>query len=118
VAKGTIGGLMRCRATLVWIDKTAEKNDLGLTQLACALLWWRLCKSGGEGGKYLAWHMAQAGRRAAVVERQWIGGSCPNINCLPSKNEIWSAKVADLVHHVAKFGMVTGATAIDMASVR
>jgi pyruvate/2-oxoglutarate dehydrogenase complex dihydrolipoamide dehydrogenase (E3) component len=72
----------------------------------------------GEGGKYLAWHMAQAGHRVAVVERQWIGGSCPNVACLPSKNEIWSAKVADLVHHAAQFGMVTGSSAIDMASVR
>ena len=53
----------------------------------------------GEGGKYLAWHMGRSGRRTAVVERRWIGGSCPNINCLPSKNEIWSAKVADLVRH-------------------
>ena len=42
----------------------------------------------GEAGKYLAWHMAHAGHRTAVVERQWVGGSCPNINCLPSKNEI------------------------------
>jgi pyruvate/2-oxoglutarate dehydrogenase complex dihydrolipoamide dehydrogenase (E3) component len=45
----------------------------------------------GEGGKYLAWHLAQMGQKIAVVERRWIGGSCPNINCLPSKNEIWSA---------------------------
>src|ERR1700730_5332658 len=29
-------------------------------------------------------------------ERRWVGGSCPNVNCLPSKNEIWSAKVPDL----------------------
>jgi pyruvate/2-oxoglutarate dehydrogenase complex dihydrolipoamide dehydrogenase (E3) component len=72
----------------------------------------------GEGGKYLAWHMARSGHRTAVVERRWIGGSCPNINCLPSKNEIWSAKVADLVHHAAKFGLVTGPAAIDMARVR
>jgi pyruvate/2-oxoglutarate dehydrogenase complex dihydrolipoamide dehydrogenase (E3) component len=72
----------------------------------------------GEGGKYLAWHMAHSGHRTAVVERRWIGGSCPNINCLPSKNEIWSAKVADLVHHAAQFGIVTNTTAIDMASVR
>jgi pyruvate/2-oxoglutarate dehydrogenase complex dihydrolipoamide dehydrogenase (E3) component len=72
----------------------------------------------GEGGKYLAWHMAHSGHRTAVVERRWIGGSCPNINCLPSKNEIWSAKVADLVHHAAQFGIVTDTTAIDMASVR
>jgi pyruvate/2-oxoglutarate dehydrogenase complex dihydrolipoamide dehydrogenase (E3) component len=72
----------------------------------------------GAGGKLLSWHMARAGRRTAVVERRYIGGSCPNINCLPSKNEIWSAKVADLVHHARAFGMVTGSTAIDMRRVR
>jgi pyruvate/2-oxoglutarate dehydrogenase complex dihydrolipoamide dehydrogenase (E3) component len=72
----------------------------------------------GEAGKYLAWHMAHAGHRAAVVERQWIGGSCPNINCLPSKNEIWSAKVANLVYHAAAFGTVTGPGVVDMARVR
>ena len=72
----------------------------------------------GAGGKLLSWHMARAGHRTAVVERKWIGGSCPNINCLPSKNEIWSAKVADLVKHASAFGMVTGATAIDMRRVR
>src|SRR5437868_7069034 len=72
----------------------------------------------GFGGKLLAWHLARSGRRTAVVERKWIGGSCPNINCLPSKNEVWSAKVADLVHHAAEFGMVTGPVTIDMGRVR
>jgi pyruvate/2-oxoglutarate dehydrogenase complex dihydrolipoamide dehydrogenase (E3) component len=72
----------------------------------------------GEGGKYLAWHMARSGRRTAVIERRWIGGSCPNINCLPSKNEIWSAKVADLVHHGASFGAKTDSVPVDMAKVR
>jgi pyruvate/2-oxoglutarate dehydrogenase complex dihydrolipoamide dehydrogenase (E3) component len=72
----------------------------------------------GEGGKFLAWHMARQGRRTAVVERKLIGGSCPNTNCLPSKNEIWSAKVADLVHHADRYGMVTGPATTDMAKVR
>jgi pyruvate/2-oxoglutarate dehydrogenase complex dihydrolipoamide dehydrogenase (E3) component len=72
----------------------------------------------GTGGNYLAWHMAESGRRTAVVERRWVGGSCPNINCLPSKNEIWSAKVADLAHRAATFGTVTGPVTIDMAKVR
>src|SRR5438270_2440901 len=71
----------------------------------------------GEGGKFLAWHMAKAAHRTAVVERKLIGGSCPNTNCLPSKNEIWSAKVADLVHHADRFGMLTGSTATDMKRV-
>jgi pyruvate/2-oxoglutarate dehydrogenase complex dihydrolipoamide dehydrogenase (E3) component len=70
------------------------------------------------GGKLLAWHMAQTGRRTAVVERRYIGGSCPNINCLPTKNEIWSARVAQLVRHADQFGAVTGPVAVDMARVR
>src|SRR5215467_9232241 len=72
----------------------------------------------GAGGKLLAWHLAGSGRRTAVVERRYIGGSCPNINCMPSKNEIWSAKVAHLVRYAAQFGTMTGPVAIDMAKVR
>jgi pyruvate/2-oxoglutarate dehydrogenase complex dihydrolipoamide dehydrogenase (E3) component len=72
----------------------------------------------GAGGKLLSWHLGSSGRRVAVVERRWVGGSCPNIACLPSKNEIWSAKVADLLHHAAQFGMVTGSVTVDMAKVR
>jgi pyruvate/2-oxoglutarate dehydrogenase complex dihydrolipoamide dehydrogenase (E3) component len=71
----------------------------------------------GEAGKFLAWHMARAGDRTVVVERKLIGGSCPNTNCLPSKNEIWSAKVAELVRHADRFGTVTGTAAVDMAKV-
>jgi pyruvate/2-oxoglutarate dehydrogenase complex dihydrolipoamide dehydrogenase (E3) component len=72
----------------------------------------------GTGGKLVAWHMARSGRRTAVVERQWIGGSCPNIACMPSKNEIRSAEVAHLVRHAAAFGITTGAITVDMVAVR
>ena len=72
----------------------------------------------GAGGKLLAWDRAGAGHRTAVVERRWIGGSCPNVNCLPSKNEIWSAKVADLFHHATDFGLVAGPYKTDMRQVR
>ena len=41
----------------------------------------------GQGGKHLAWHLGQSGKRIAVVERRWVGGSCPAVACLPSKNE-------------------------------
>lgn len=44
VVERTIGWLNKCRALLVRYDKKGE-NYLGLTQFACALLWWRkLCK--------------------------------------------------------------------------
>jgi pyruvate/2-oxoglutarate dehydrogenase complex dihydrolipoamide dehydrogenase (E3) component len=72
----------------------------------------------GEGGKYLAWHLARSGQRVAVVERRLIGGSCPNTNCLPSKNEIWSAEVAHLTRHASQFGTTTGPVTTDMVRVR
>src|SRR5260370_5228816 len=73
----------------------------------------------GQGGKLLAWHLAGSGRRTAVVERRWIGVCCPNIACLRSKNEIWSARVAHLTQHAAQFGtMITGPVTTDMAKVR
>jgi len=72
----------------------------------------------GQGGKLLAWHMAQSGRRTAVIERRWIGGACPNIACMPSKNEIWSAKIAHLAHHAGQFGTMAGPVETDMAAVR
>jgi pyruvate/2-oxoglutarate dehydrogenase complex dihydrolipoamide dehydrogenase (E3) component len=72
----------------------------------------------GQGGKLLAWHMAQSGERTAVIERRWIGGSCPNIACMPSKNEIWSARVAYLAHHAGQFGTIAGPVETDMAAVR
>src|SRR6266567_6769114 len=72
----------------------------------------------GKSGKLLAWHTAQSGRRTAVVERQWIGGACPNVACMPSKNEIWSARVAHLARLGARFGVVAGHVTTDMARVR
>jgi pyruvate/2-oxoglutarate dehydrogenase complex dihydrolipoamide dehydrogenase (E3) component len=53
-----------------------------------------------------------------MVERRWVGGSCPNIACMPSKNEISSAKVAQLARHGESYGTVTGPVAVDMATVR
>lgn len=72
----------------------------------------------GEAGKNLAWTMGKTGRRTAVVERKLIGGSCPNIACLPSKNIIHSAKVAELARRGAEFGVMTDRLTIDMANAR
>jgi pyruvate/2-oxoglutarate dehydrogenase complex dihydrolipoamide dehydrogenase (E3) component len=72
----------------------------------------------GTGGKLLAWHLAQSGHKTAVVERRWIGGSCPNIACMPSKNEISSAKVAHFAREGRDYGTVTSSVTVDMATVR
>jgi pyruvate/2-oxoglutarate dehydrogenase complex dihydrolipoamide dehydrogenase (E3) component len=72
----------------------------------------------GQGGKQLAWHLGRSGKKVAVVERRWVGGSCPAVACLPSKNELWSARVAHLVRNAAQFGTQTDAVKTDMSKVR
>ena len=76
-----------------------------------------LVLGGGTAGKVIAWTMAKEGRRTAVVDRKYVGGSCPNVACLPSKNVIYSAKVASLVGRHREFGIETGPISIDMAGV-
>jgi pyruvate/2-oxoglutarate dehydrogenase complex dihydrolipoamide dehydrogenase (E3) component len=72
----------------------------------------------GEAGKYIAWTLAKKGKKAVVIERRWIGGSCPNIACLPSKNVIHSAKVASYFFRSEEFGTTKENTRIDMSAVR
>jgi len=73
---------------------------------------------GGTGSTVAAWTFAGEGKRVAVVERKYIGGSCPNIACLPSKNVIHSAKVVSYFRRSKEFGITHDGFAIDMAGVR
>jgi pyruvate/2-oxoglutarate dehydrogenase complex dihydrolipoamide dehydrogenase (E3) component len=72
----------------------------------------------GEAGKWTAWTMAREGHRTAMVERKWLGGSCPNIACLPSKNVIYSARTASLARRGAEFGLEMDQLRIKMAGVQ
>src|SRR6059036_4106042 len=72
----------------------------------------------GAAGKLLSWTLAKKGMKTAVIERKYIGGSCPNIACLPSKNIIHSAKVVSYFRRSKEFGITHDGFAIDMADVR
>jgi len=71
----------------------------------------------GTGSTLAAWTFASEGKRVAVVERKFIGGSCPNIACLPSKNIIDSAKIATYFRGAERGGIAKPGSAIDMAAV-
>src|SRR3989441_2435615 len=73
---------------------------------------------GGTGSTIAAWTFAGQGQRVAVIERKYIGGSCPNIACLPSKNVIHSAKVASYFRRSKEFGIAHDGFTIDMSGVR
>jgi pyruvate/2-oxoglutarate dehydrogenase complex dihydrolipoamide dehydrogenase (E3) component len=73
---------------------------------------------GGTGSTVAARAFAEEGKRVAVIDGQYIGGSCPNIACLPSKNIIHSAKVASYFHRAKEFGILRGGFTIEMRGVR
>ena len=72
----------------------------------------------GEAGKYMAWHLGSSGKRTVVIERKFIGGNCPNVACLPSKNVIQSAKVASYFQRGKEFGVLTDKWTVSMPGVR
>src|SRR5207247_10219192 len=72
----------------------------------------------GAAGKLISWTLAKKGMKTAVIERKYVGGSCPNIACLPSKNIIHSAKVAAYFRRSEEFGVTKDNWKINMQAVR
>ena len=62
----------------------------------------------GVAGKILAWTLAKQGQKTVCVERSMVGGACPNVACLPSKNVIYSAKAISLVRPNTGLGVTNG----------
>src|SRR3989475_12753039 len=88
-----------------WVGSKPEEYDL-------------LVLGSGAAGKLISWTLAKKGMKTAVIERKYVGGSCPNIACLPSKNIIHSAKVASYFRRIEEFGITKGDWKINMAAVR
>jgi pyruvate/2-oxoglutarate dehydrogenase complex dihydrolipoamide dehydrogenase (E3) component len=72
----------------------------------------------GQGGKPLALALAGAGQRTALVERQYVGGTCVNYGCTPTKTMVASARVAYLARRAGDYGVRAAKIEIDMAKVR
>jgi pyruvate/2-oxoglutarate dehydrogenase complex dihydrolipoamide dehydrogenase (E3) component len=72
----------------------------------------------GAASKLSAWDFAGQGQRVAVIERKYVGGSCPTVACLPSKNIIYTAQVASYIRRLDEFGMTVTQFEVNMAGVR
>jgi pyruvate/2-oxoglutarate dehydrogenase complex dihydrolipoamide dehydrogenase (E3) component len=72
----------------------------------------------GQAGKPLALDLGSAGRRTAVVEREYVGGTCVNVGCTPTKTMVASARIAYLARRAAEYGVHCGPVAVDMTQVR
>jgi pyruvate/2-oxoglutarate dehydrogenase complex dihydrolipoamide dehydrogenase (E3) component len=72
----------------------------------------------GQAGKPLSITLAQAGWKTAIIERKYIGGTCINYGCTPTKTMVASARVAYLARRAADYGVRTGPVSVDLATVR
>jgi pyruvate/2-oxoglutarate dehydrogenase complex dihydrolipoamide dehydrogenase (E3) component len=94
------------------VSATALPNDSKPEEYDLVIL------GGGTGSTIAAWTFASEGQRVAAIDRKYIGGSCPNIACLPSKNVIHSAKIASYFRRAEEFGLPKQEFAVHMAGVR
>ncbi len=71
----------------------------------------------GQGGTPLSKALGKAGWKTALVEKQFIGGTCINNGCTPTKTMIASAKTAYTIANSHSFGIITGSYTVDMKAV-
>ena len=73
----------------------------------------------GQAGPSLAFRLAGAGMKVAVVERHLVGGTCVNTGCTPTKALVASAYAARIARRAAEYGVVVGGDiGIDMRRVK
>jgi len=72
---------------------------------------------GGQAGIPLAHALAAAGKSVALAERKWLGGSCINFGCTPTKAVITSARIAHLARRAADYGISVAGVEVDFAAV-
>lgn len=71
----------------------------------------------GPGGYPAAIRVAQRGLKAAIVERETLGGICLNWGCIPTKALLKSAEFYDHVKHAADFGITVENIGVDWQRV-
>jgi len=73
----------------------------------------------GQAGPFLAARLAGAGQSVALVERQFLGGTCVNTGCTPTKAMVATAKVAHTAREAARFGVhLEGDVQVSLAEVK
>ncbi|GAA4401679.1 mercuric reductase [Nibrella viscosa] len=72
----------------------------------------------GQAGKPLALDLSEKGWKTAVIERKFLGGSCINYGCTPTKSLVASAQVAHQARRSREYGIGTGAVQVDYTAVK
>src|SRR5208282_3068475 len=71
----------------------------------------------GQAGTPLSIAFAEAGQKTALVESQYVGGTCINVGCTPTKTMVASARIAYLARRAADYGIRCGPVAVELEQV-
>ena len=72
----------------------------------------------GQAGGPLAKKLALAGKKTALIEKRWVGGTCVNDGCTPTKTMIASAKMAYMAANSAPLGVKIKNFSVDMPKIK
>ncbi|MCE7072648.1 mercuric reductase [Dyadobacter sp. CY327] len=71
----------------------------------------------GQAGTPLSRKLAESGLKTALIEKRWVGGTCVNDGCSPTKAMIASAKAAWSVYHNKSLGVITDHFYVDFSAI-
>ena len=71
----------------------------------------------GQAGNPLAHRLADKGWTVALIEREYLGGSCINFGCTPTKTMLASAQVAQTARRAGELGVRTGPVVVDLPAI-
>jgi pyruvate/2-oxoglutarate dehydrogenase complex dihydrolipoamide dehydrogenase (E3) component len=72
----------------------------------------------GQAGSPLARKMAKAGKKVAIIEKRWVGGTCVNDGCTPTKAMVASARAAYLAGRCNNLGVHIDGYRVDMPQIK
>jgi dihydrolipoamide dehydrogenase len=72
----------------------------------------------GPGGYVAAIKASQFGKKVALIEKQFMGGTCLNVGCIPTKTLISNAHVMHTIQHAAEYGITTGPISFDYSKMK
>jgi len=72
----------------------------------------------GPGGYVAAIRAAQLGLKTLIVEKQFIGGTCLNVGCIPSKDLLTATELYESIKHAKDFGITVGEASIDLKKLQ
>ena len=70
----------------------------------------------GPGGYPAAIRLGQLKVKTAIIEREYMGGVCLNVGCIPSKAVIHAAKTFEKIGHADELGITVGKPSIELTT--